>query len=338
MAILKEQDIRPVQFMTKQGIASLTDLGRILSKSSEFVEVDCPACGVNDHFPKFKKNGINYVECKRCRTFYVNPRPSSDVLEWFYRGSPNYAYWNEVIFPATESARLERIFIPRVDRLLELCRKYDVETNSILEVGAGFGTFCAELKRRNIFSRIVGVEPTPDLAKTCRERDISILEMPVEKVQMNAGELFDVVASFEVIEHLFEPVAFIRHMTRLLKRGGILMLSCPNGQGFDIETLGVASNTVEHEHLNYFNRQSLAEMLARCGLEILESFTPGQLDADLVRNKILTGEFDVTNQPFLKKILIDDWDHLGAPFQDFLMRQGLSSNMWIVARKLRNNS
>jgi 2-polyprenyl-3-methyl-5-hydroxy-6-metoxy-1,4-benzoquinol methylase len=319
--------------MTKQRIAALIDVGRMLSRYAEFVYVDCPACGASSKAPKFEKNGINYVECNQCRTFYVNPRPTSDVLDWFYRGSPNYAYWNEVIFPATESVRRERIFAPRVDRLLTLCRKYEVRTSSILEVGAGFGTFCGEVKNRSVFTRVVAVEPTPDLAKTCRERGLEVLEMPVESIQLDAGGLFDVVASFEVIEHLFAPVDFVGHMTRLLRPGGILMLTCPNGQGFDIETLGKASNTVDHEHLNYFNPESLAKLLTSCGLEILESFTPGKLDADLVRNKIISGEFDVSHQPYLKKVLVDDWERLGEAFQEFLIQQGLSSNMWIVARK-----
>ena len=335
MSTLTEQQIRPVQLMAKQRIAALTDVGRILTRCSEFVQVDCPACGVNDHVPKFEKNGMSYVECSACRTFYVNPRPTPDVLEWFYRGSPNYAYWNEVIFPASEAARLERIFVPRVDRLLELCSKYEVKKNAILEIGAGFGTFCAEVKRRNMFARVVAVEPTPDLAETCRGRGLEVLELPVEQIQLDADDLFDVVANFEVIEHLFAPVDFVGHMTRLLKPGGIMMLACPNGQGFDIETLGTASNTVDHEHLNYFNPESLAGLLAHCGLEILESFTPGKLDAELVRNKILAGEFDVSEQPFLRKVLIDDWANLGLPFQEFLVQQGLSSNMWIVARKPR---
>ena len=325
-----------MQLMAKQRIAALTDVGRMLSRCSEFVQIDCPACGANDQAPKFEKNGITYVECKRCQTFYVNPRPPSEVLDWFYRGSPNYAYWNEVVFPASEAARLERIFVPRVDRLLELCRKYEVRTNAILEIGAGFGTFCAEVKRRNVFNRVVAVEPTPDLAKTCRGRGLEVRELPVEQIKLDSDELFDVVASFEVIEHLFAPVDFVGHMTRLLKPGGILMLACPNGQGFDIETLGTASNTVDHEHLNYFNPGSLAGLLAQCGLEILESFTPGKLDAELVRNKILAGEFDVSKQPFLKKVLVDDWEHLGLPFQEFLVQQGLSSNMWLVARKPRS--
>ena len=57
------------------------------------------------------------------------------------------------------------------------------------------------------------------------------------------------------------------------------------------------------------------------------------LDAELVRNKILGGEFDISNQPFLNQVLVDNWVELGAPFQNFLIDQGLSSNMWIVARR-----
>ncbi len=223
--------------------------------------------------------------------------------------------------------------MPRVDRLLDLCQKYKVSTNSMLEIGAGFGTFCGEVKKRNVFKRVVAVEPTPDLAKTCKERGLEVMELPVEQIKLDKEELFDVVASFEVIEHLFAPVDFVGHMTRLLKPGGIMMLTCPNGQGFDIEVLGTASNTVDHEHLNYFNPESLSRLITNCGLEILESFTPGKLDADLVRNKIISGDVDLANQPFLKSILIEKWDLLGVAFQDFLIKQGLSSNMWVVARK-----
>jgi hypothetical protein len=68
-------------------------------------------------------------------------------------------------------------------------------------------------------------------------------------------------------------------------------------------------------------------------MEVLETFTPGLLDAELVRNKVLEGEFDLSTQPFLKKVLINEWDQHGAAFQAFLMAQGLSSNLWVVGRK-----
>lgn len=318
--------------MAQQRVAALTDLGRMLSHCSEFTVVNCPACGRAESAPKFEKNGMRYVSCRNCSTFYVNPRPTPEVLAWFYQGSPNYAYWNNVVFPASEAARHKKIFVPRVDQLLELCRKYSVCTGSLLEVGAGFGTFCGEIKSRGVFSRVVAVEPTPDLAQTCRSRGLEVIEKPVEQIQLQPDTRFDVIASFEVIEHLFAPRDFLNHCTRLLNPGGLLVLTCPNGQGFDVEVLGTVSNTVDHEHLNYFNPASLAGLLHECGLEVLETFTPGKLDAELVRNKVLEGQFDLSGQPFLRTVLIDRWDELGEAFQQFLVAQGLSSNMWIVAR------
>lgn len=330
---LTEEDIRPKALMQGQKIAALTDVGRLLTRCSEFVEVDCPACGAQHRTAQYSKNGLRYVRCVDCHTLYVSPRPTAEVLAWFYRDSPNYAYWNDHIFPASEASRRTRIFVPRVDRLLDICSRYQTQTDSLLEVGAGFGTFCSELMSRKVFKRVVGVEPTPGLANSCRERGIEIIEKPIEDIALSQTELFDVVASFEVIEHLFSPLDFAHQMVRLLRPGGLLLLTCPNGQGFDIETLGPTSDTVDHEHLNYFNATSLERMLQRVGLDVLESFTPGLLDAELVRNKVLEGAFDLNDAPFLKRVLIDKWELHGQAFQNFLITQGLSSNLWILARK-----
>lgn len=330
---LTEQEIRPAELMDRARIAILTDVGRMLSRISEFVLVRCPACDADRPRFRYEKNSLRYEECQECETLYINPRPSPEVLAWFYKGSPNYAYWNEFIFPASEAARRQKIFVPRVDRVLEICERYGVPTKALIEVGAGFGTFCSEVQSRDVFERVVAVEPTPDLAQTCRTRGLEVLESPVEQINLGEDELFDVAANFEVIEHLFDPASFVADMGKLLRPGGILVIACPNGKGFDVETLGPLSNTVDHEHLNYFNPASLSALIERSGFETLESFTPGKLDAELVRTQILSGTYDVSDQPFLKKLLVDEWDQLGQAFQDFLVQHSLSSNMWIVARK-----
>lgn len=334
-AALREEDIRPAALMQRQREMVKADIDRMNSRRDEFVEVPCPACRSEQNRFKFEKNGVRYVDCDECATFFVNPRPSPDVLEWFYRGSPNYAYWSEVIFPASEASRREKIFVPRVDRVLDICARLGVATDSLIEVGAGFGTFCEEMASRGAFSRIVAVEPTPDLAESCRRRGLEVREAPIEQVRFESEELFDVAANFEVIEHLFDPGAFVGEMARLLRPNGVLVLTCPNGQGFDVEALGPLSDTVDHEHLNYFNPQSLSALLARHGFETVEVSTPGKLDAELVRKQAVAGAFDLSNQPFLQRILIDDWDRAGAGFQQFLIDHQLSSNMWIVARKAR---
>jgi SAM-dependent methyltransferase len=196
-------------------------------------------------------------------------------------------------------------------------------------VGAGYGTFCEEVVRAGGFARVIALEPEPHLAQTCRDKGLEVIEAPVERAQIEGG--VDVVTNFEVIEHLFSPRAFLERCATLLKPGGQLIVTCPNVRGFDVETLGERSATVDAEHLNYLHPRSLGALLERCGFTVEESLTPGRLDAELVRKQALSG--DPALDPFLQRVLIDDWDRLGGPFQDFLADQGLSSNMWIMARR-----
>ena len=328
-----ENDIRPRDLIEGQRIAVLSDVGRMLSRCGEFVSVPCPACEFAETKGAFQKYGLNFVTCNSCGTMYINPRPSPEVLEWFYRESENYAYWNLNIFPASEKSRREKIFLPRVDKVLALCMKYGLQRDSLLEVGAAYGTFCEEMKTRGHFRRIIAVEPTPDLAKTCRDKGIETIETPVEKLIIQPDSLFDVIVSFEVIEHLFSPKALLQNCEKMLNNNGLLVISCPNSQGFDFIVLGSLCDAIDHEHLNYFNTTSLALLIRSCGFEILEIQTPGMLDAELVRKKILNGEYDISQQHFLKKLLIDDWEKHGKGFQKYLSDSCLSSHLWMVARK-----
>ena len=45
------------------------------------------------------------------------------------------------------------------------------------------------------------------------------------------------------------------------------------------------------------------------------------------------GDFELSGQCFLRRLLLDDWERLGGPFQEFLAEHGLSSHMWLMARK-----
>jgi 2-polyprenyl-3-methyl-5-hydroxy-6-metoxy-1,4-benzoquinol methylase/ribosomal protein S27E len=318
--------------MDEQARRYAADISRLLEYKARFVRVACPACQFDSTRPAFEKMGFSYVVCSRCETMYVNPRPTPELLEMYYTTSENYAYWNAHIFPASEAARREKIFAPRADRLVEICRRHKIPGETLLEVGAGFGTFCEEISRLRYFRRVIAVEPTPDLAATCRKKGLEVVEKRIEEATIDGGPV-NAVASFEVIEHLFEPRQFLVGCARLLPPGGLLVLTCPNGKGFDIEVLGPLSGAVDPEHLNYFHPASLSLLVTDAGFDVLEALTPGELDAELVRKKAISGELDLSREPFLRNVLLDRWDVLGASFQEFLARHRLSSHLWLVARK-----
>ena len=328
-----DDDIRPAEFQEDGKLNDIIDTGRLLTRRSEFVEVSCPACGSNDYRLCFYKNSLRYVDCTCCETMYISPRPPPEVLSWFYRGSFTYAYWNEYVFPASEEKRREKIFVPRVDRTLKLCEKYGIETDSLLEIGCAFGTYCMEMKSRNRFKRVIGLEATPELVKTCREKGIEVIEGLIENITFPKDGMFDVIANFEVIEHLFSPKEFICQCYNLLKPGGLFLVTCPNVKGFEFKVLGEKCNSIDHEHLNYLNLNSLELLLIKQGFRVKETLTPGRLDVELVRNKVLSGEFKLQGQPFLDEIIVHKWEELGTLFQDFLSKNKLSSHMWMVAQK-----
>jgi SAM-dependent methyltransferase len=143
------------------------------------------------------------------------------------------------------------------------------------------------------------------------------------------------VASFEVIRHLFASADFIRQCARLLSPGGLLILTQPNIKGFDRVVLRALSATMDSEHLNYFYPACLSRLVEAKGLEVLEVETPWKLDAELVRHEALTGELDLSGQPFLRRVLVHEWDPVELSFQRFLADAGLSSQMWLACRRSR---
>ncbi|MFX1256292.1 MAG: class I SAM-dependent methyltransferase [Promethearchaeota archaeon] len=328
---MKEGDIRPENLMDEELNLRLEDIKNLLRNIDNFLEIDCPACNSEKYNKDFEKFGFTFVKCGQCETIFMNPRPSYLMLKDYYENAKHLKFWNTKIFPISEEIRRERIFIPRAKRVVELCKKYSLGKRILLDVGAGFGTFCEELEKFNFFEKIIAVEPSHELAETCRTKNIEVLEQPIEYVKVSN---IDVITNFELIEHLFNPKEFLLLCNKALSDNGLLILTTPNIKGFDLLVLGDKSDNIgDPNHLNMFHIDSLTFLLENCNFEVLEVLTPGKLDSSIVRNKILSGDYDISNNPFLKYLLIDRWDEIGNSFQEFLINNNLSSHLWIVARK-----
>jgi SAM-dependent methyltransferase len=316
---MKESDIRPDGVLEKYQEAHARDIKKM--KEYTFVEVSCPACGLRKCETKFEKFNTQFLECSECDTIYISPRPIPDDLRRFYKESESLACFNDIYDESRENRRI-LIHQPRAERVLSNIRFGE---SKIVEVGSGDGVFIEEMLKLGDFEYIA-IEPNK--ARTENYPDgVVVINDTVENADIKSA---DVIISFELIEHLFDPRELIAAMYRILKPGGIIILTTPNAKGFELSVLGKeADNFTLPGHLNYYNPKSLAILLESIGFEIMEVETPGKLDVDLVRKGFLENKINKDEHEFIHYMVTQCPEEL----QEFLSENKLSSHMWLVAKK-----
>jgi len=100
---------------------------------------------------------------------------------------------------------------------------------AVLDAACGVGYGSAELGR--VASRVVGVDVDPETIAYARSRyggaNVEFETMDVSSLRV-ADDSFDVVVSFETIEHVADAETFLREVTRVLRPNGTLVVSTPN--------------------------------------------------------------------------------------------------------------
>ena len=137
---------------------------------------------------------------------------------------------------------------------------------------------------------------------------------------------------FEVLEHVYEPLSFILSLKQLIRPGGYLLISTLCADGFDIQVLWEKSNSVfPPHHINFLSKIGFETLFIRAGFHEIDISTPGQLDVDIVRNSMVQASELRKQHRFLSKLV--NSEKYGQDFQDFLVRNQLSSHVWIISRK-----
>jgi len=78
---------------------------------------------------------------------------------------------------------------------------------------------------------------------------------------------FDVVVAGELIEHLKEPGIFLKEAKRVLRQGGMLILTTPNRESW----LNRITHSYETEiHFSLLNRELLVDLLEKNGFRVIE--------------------------------------------------------------------
>jgi len=139
----------------------------------------------------------------------------------------------------------------------------------LLDVGCSRGQFVEAAAQFGY--RAEGVEPAPRLAAAARDAGLNVHTGLLEE-QHFPEHSFDAVTLFEVVEHLRDPRSLVSECHRILRPGGILLLSTGNTDSWTVSFMGAKWDyfqiALDGGHISFFNPASVQQLAEACGFKV----------------------------------------------------------------------
>lgn len=205
--------------------------------------------------------------CADCSLYYLSPRLTPQDAQRLYQSDTYFAGGKNSVSGYDDYQVQEDSLRATFRMLLQRLERQGVCGGALLEVGCGPGYLLDEA--RTHFADRAGVELSPATAEEARQRSGARIELDLE--DFDAVPSFDCIIATHVIEHIYDPVPFVRNMARRLKPGGSLILAAPDMGSIFRHLMGRRWPSFKYpEHVSFFDARTLPELFVRAGLEVAE--------------------------------------------------------------------
>jgi methionine biosynthesis protein MetW len=143
----------------------------------------------------------------------------------------------------------------------------------VLDVGCGFGYFLEKIKNEKR-CEVEGIEFNQSAIKIIKDKGIKVHDKFIEDLANTDIEPFDVVCSFQVLEHVENPLTFLKAKIDCLKKDGKLIIAVPNNDSFIKHSKENILNMPPHHSL-LWNKKSLKYLTQIFPLEIIDIYYEG---------------------------------------------------------------
>ena len=180
---------------------------------------------------ELKGNSFIYAfKCKDCKLLFFNPMTAGS--EDFYENLQ----------------KLDSLYYSELrPEFIEALKHINAE-DKVLEIGSGSAFFAQKVNKDNY----VGLEYNQEAIDKAEKKGIKLLKNSIEDFSKNNSELFDVVCSFHVLEHVTNPYSFIEHSLKKLKKGGKFICAVPCSNSLLTSNINHVLNMPPH-HITRWN-------------------------------------------------------------------------------------
>ena len=257
----------------------------------------CPLCESKKQTYLYKDfEGSHYVGCDDCGLTFQNPRISTKYEENYWGG--------ESIDPEGKSRVLVK------ERDVSIKNKYYIDVDyinklpsgKILDAGAGFGFFLSAINSNWDKSAIELSDFCVDYIK----KEYPEIRVRSEKLEDASFEdaSFDVIYCHHVIEHVEDPHSVMLNLSRMLKKGGLMIIGAPNINSFVAKRFKGNYRLLGTPHIVMWSKQTLSELMNKYGLTVFKDTYPYfKTDYVSLKNLIKLYDKDKISPPFYGNLM-----------------------------------
>jgi len=235
------------------------------------MERECQICSDNGNSIIYKEkfreivgiNHSNYIHtiriCGKCGFVYVSPTIAENELSDYYA---HMSLYDMSLYEFTDCNSLSQR-INRYQRIFtfihDYIKKTQQELSYILDIGCSTG-YLLSLFKTNGYN-VLGMDPSPkckDIA--IQEYGVNVRTGTLDTIPIK-NEKYDVIILSHVLEHIVDLSNFILKLKSILSPKGIIYIEVP-----DVQNINLPFGYFSFEHVNYFSKRSLTNLMAKYGL------------------------------------------------------------------------
>lgn len=214
----------------------------------------CPVCQSENHILIFRDHNrrekyteleADFVKCTSCGMQFLTEIPSFESMEGKY----------EEIYVEPDLKALSKKLAPHPV----------INGKKILDIGCNHGTQL--IPAYNAGWEVFGIDLNAHAIKDCRKY------LPTENFDVTTVDdvkfpngYFDKIQTFHVLEHVYDPISFLKKSYLLLKKGAELEIRIPNWGSLEMKVWGkYSSQSWVPFHINMFNPTTIQLVLEKAG-------------------------------------------------------------------------
>lgn len=226
----------------------------------------------------------------------------------FYKSIPSLEELNAHYAKYSRNDYLSPLTIKRYEEVLESFEPFR-KTGKLLDIGCGIGLFASVAISKGW--EVYGTEFSDEAIEICTNKGVQMKQGKTTKEMFNA-ESFDVITSFEVIEHINYPNEEMDCIHYFLRKGGLFYCTTPNFNAIERFVLKNEYSVICYpEHLSYYTPKTLDFLFKKHGFEKSYLKSTGISLSKLMKHRSVT----------------EAAGGVAADSPDEKLRQGLESNL-----------